>query len=112
MTSNINTASTDTTTTAAAADDNVIDATSPEGLEASIDEINICDSDGNPIDAETAKKILESIMNGEAEIVGDNDDEEELPPFELPEMYRDKGDRESLSETSAYSEHLNEHWGF
>jgi len=39
-------------------------------------------------------------------------DDENLSPFELPATYLDSSQRESLSESSAYAEHLNEHWGF
>jgi len=39
-------------------------------------------------------------------------DDENIPPFELPALYLDSSKRESLSESSAYAEHLNEHWGF
>jgi hypothetical protein len=41
----------------------------------------------------------------------DGSDDEQLPPPELPAEYL-AGDRVSLSETDAYSAHLNEHWGF
>ncbi len=38
-------------------------------------------------------------------------DDEQLPPPELPSEYL-ATDRQSLTETDAYSAHLNEHWGF
>ena len=44
--------------------------------------------------------------------VGYEDSEENLPPFELPAAYRETTGRESLSETKAFADHLNEHWGF
>ena len=58
--------------------------------------------------AENAK-----VMHHEETIEGnDCTDDENLPPFELPSTYQDSDNRESLSESSAYAEHLNEHWGF
>jgi hypothetical protein len=66
---------------------------------------------------ENASKVAEAVKAVAAEQAtvsdGNEDaDDEDLPPFTLPAAYLDTSNRESLSESSAYAEHLNEHWGF
>lgn len=46
----------------------------------------------------------------EADTVQVDDDDEELPPFELPAMYQTSGD--SLADSDHYQDHLTSHWGF
>lgn len=46
------------------------------------------------------------------EVVEDQaDDEEPLPPFELPAAYQDSN-RDSLADDQHYQDHLTSHWGF
>lgn len=81
--------------------------------------VELRDSNGEPVAVteENAAEIAEAvkaIAAQQAAVPDDSEDadDENLPPFELPEMYRNNSKRESLSESSAYAEHLNEHWGF
>ena len=43
---------------------------------------------------------------------GEEVDDDPLPPFELPAMYRDDETRESLVDTPYYDQHLSSNWGF
>jgi len=45
------------------------------------------------------------------EIIDEAEDEEELPPFELPAAYQDSN-RDSLADDQHYQDHLTSHWGF
>lgn len=83
--------------------------------------VELCDDNGNPVvvTEENAADIANAVkavaaQQSTADSGEDLSDEdgEVLPPFELPEMYRESSNRESLSESSAYANHLNEHWGF
>jgi hypothetical protein len=87
--------------------------------------IELRDSDGQPVVvtdenvdevASAVKAVTASQFGSSTESddnTGDNTgDDEILPPFELPDTYRDAAGRESLSETKAFADHLNEHWGF
>jgi hypothetical protein len=72
------------------------------------------DANGNQVvlSEQEVKEAFEAFTNAENSIDISDLDEEDLIPFALPENYHEKPGRESLSDTTAYSEHLNEHWGF
>jgi len=81
--------------------------------------VELRDSNGEPVavtddNAAEIAEAVKAIAAQQATMSDDSEDadDENLAPFELPEMYRDNSNRESLSESSAYAEHLNEHWGF
>jgi hypothetical protein len=85
--------------------------------------IELRDTNGDPVvvneenldEVASAVKSITATQVGSANETenGDADgDEENLPPFELPETYREAAGRESLSETKGFTDHLNTHWGF
>ena len=88
-------------------------------ITAAIDNaVNAAVANGDISSAEDAVVIVQPtghitvLPKSEAQVIGaDSADDEELPPFKLPAMYREDN-RESLVDTPYYDQHLASNWGF